>query len=152
MRPAGAEYAAVGAGGLAETDPTALVVEILSLILIFTLRFKAPRVPGALVFWALAILFIGIAIRHTRGEFGERQIPLMGVMAAFIFAAQMINFPVAGGTSGHLLGGALAANVLGPWAGILVMTTVIAVQALVFQDGGFVVMSANIFNMASSLF
>ena len=71
----------------------------------------------------------------------------MGVMAAFIFAAQMINFPVAGGTSGHLLGGALAAIVLGPWAGMLVMTAVIAVQALLFQDGGLVVMGANILNM-----
>jgi cobalt/nickel transport system permease protein len=101
----------------------------------------------SLVFWMLTILFVGLAIRNTRGELGERQIPLMGVMAAFIFAAQMINFPVAGGTSGHLLGGALAAIVLGPWAGILVMTTVIAVQALVFQDGGLVVMGANIFNM-----
>jgi cobalt/nickel transport system permease protein len=101
----------------------------------------------SLVFWVLTILFVGLAIRNTRGELGERQIPLMGVMAAFIFAAQMINFPVAGGTSGHLLGGALTAIVLGPWAGILVMTTVIAVQALVFQDGGLVVMGANIFNM-----
>jgi cobalt/nickel transport system permease protein len=68
-------------------------------------------------------------------------------MAAFIFAAQMINFPIAGGTSGHLLGGALAAIVLGPWAGILVMTTVVGVQALFFQDGGLVVLGANIFNM-----
>ena len=67
----------------------------------------------------------------------------MGVMAAFIFAAQMINFPVAGGTSGHLLGGALAAIVLGPWAGMLVMTAVIAVQALLLQDGGLLVMEAN---------
>jgi cobalt/nickel transport system permease protein len=71
----------------------------------------------------------------------------MGVMAAFIFAAQMINFPVAGGTSGHLLGGALAAITLGPWAGMLAMTAVIAVQALLFQDGGLVVMGANILNM-----
>jgi cobalt/nickel transport system permease protein len=71
----------------------------------------------------------------------------MGIMAAFIFAAQMLNFPVAGGTSGHFLGGALAAMVLGPWAGILVMTAVIAVQALLFQDGGLLVMGANIFNM-----
>jgi len=101
----------------------------------------------AAIFWALTILFVSLAIRNTRGEFGERQIPLMGVMAAFIFAAQMINFPVAGGTSGHMLGGALAAIVLGPWAGILVMTTVISVQGLVFQDGGLVVMGANIFNM-----
>ena len=101
----------------------------------------------AIVFWILAVIFIGVAVRKTRGQFGERQIPLMGVMAAFIFAAQMINFPVAGGTSGHLLGGALAAIVLGPWAGMLVMTTVIGVQALIFQDGGLVVMGANIFNM-----
>jgi cobalt/nickel transport system permease protein len=71
----------------------------------------------------------------------------MGVMAAFIFAAQMINFPVAGGTSGHLLGGTLAAITLGPWAGMLVMTAVIAVQALLFQDGGLLVMGANILNM-----
>jgi cobalt/nickel transport system permease protein len=71
----------------------------------------------------------------------------MGIMAAFIFAAQMINFPVAGGTSGHLLGGTLAAVTLGPWAGMLVMTAVIAVQALLFQDGGLLVMGANILNM-----
>ena len=71
----------------------------------------------------------------------------MGIMAAFIFAAQMINFPVAGGTSGHLLGGALAAIVLGPWAAMLVMTAVIAVQALLLQDGGLLVMGANIMNM-----
>jgi cobalt/nickel transport system permease protein len=71
----------------------------------------------------------------------------MGVMAAFIFAAQMINFPVAGGTSGHLLGGVLAAITLGPWAGMLVMTAVVAVQGLLFQDGGLLVMGANILNM-----
>jgi len=101
----------------------------------------------ALAFWAVTAVVIAIALSRTRGELGERQVPVMGVMAAFIFAAQTINFPVAGGTSGHLLGGALAAIVLGPWAGILVMTTVIAVQALVFQDGGLVAMGANIFNM-----
>jgi len=71
----------------------------------------------------------------------------MGVMAAFIFAAQMLNFPIAGGTSGHFLGGTLAAIVLGPWAGILVMTAVVGIQALLFQDGGLLVMGANIFNM-----
>jgi cobalt/nickel transport system permease protein len=88
-----------------------------------------------------------MAVRRTKGQLGERQVPLMGIMAAFIFAAQMINFPVAGGTSGHFLGGALAAIVLGPWAGMLVMTAVIVLQALLFQDGGLVVMGANIFNM-----
>jgi cobalt/nickel transport system permease protein len=72
----------------------------------------------------------------------------MGVLAAFIFAAQMLNFTVAGGTSGHLIGGALAAVLLGPWAGILTMTTVVAIQALLFQDGGLLVMGANITNIA----
>lgn len=101
----------------------------------------------SLVFWALTIAFVFVAARRVQNELGERQIPLMGIMAAFIFAAQMLNFPVAGGTSGHLLGGALAAIILGPWAGILVMTAVIGVQGLLFQDGGLVVMGANIFNM-----
>ena len=101
----------------------------------------------SLIFWAATIIMVGLAISKTNKTLGERQIPLMGIMAAFIFAAQMLNFPVAGGTSGHFLGGALAAIVLGPWAGILVMTAVVAVQALLFQDGGLLVMGANIFNM-----
>ncbi len=101
----------------------------------------------SLLCWLVAIALLAIAIRRTQGELGERQIPLMGVMAAFIFAAQMINFPVAGGTSGHLLGGALVAIALGPWAGMLVMASVIGVQALLFQDGGLLVMGANILNM-----
>jgi len=101
----------------------------------------------SLIFWAITIITVGIAISKTNKSLGEKQVPLMGIMAAFIFAAQMLNFPVAGGTSGHFLGGALAAIVLGPWAGILVMTAVIAVQGLLFQDGGLLVMGANIFNM-----
>lgn len=101
----------------------------------------------SLICWAITIVTLGFAISKTNKALGEKQIPLMGVMAAFIFAAQMINFPVAGGTSGHMLGGALAAIVLGPWAGMLVMTAVIAVQALLFQDGGLLVMGANILNM-----
>jgi cobalt/nickel transport system permease protein len=75
-------------------------------------------------------------------------VPLMGVMSAFIFAAQMLNFPVLAGTSGHLLGGALAAALLGPWAGAIVITCVLAVQCLIFQDGGLTALGANIFNMA----
>jgi cobalt/nickel transport system permease protein len=97
--------------------------------------------------WGITALVLAVAISRTNKSLGERQIPLMGIMAAFIFAAQMINFPVAGGTSGHLLGGALAAIVLGPWAGMLVMTAVIAVQGLIYQDGGLLVMGANILNM-----
>jgi cobalt/nickel transport system permease protein len=101
----------------------------------------------SVICWAITIVTLGIAISRTNKSLGERQVPLMGVMAAFIFAAQMINFPIAGGTSGHLLGGALAAIMLGPWAGMLVMTAVIAVQGLLFQDGGLLVMGANILNM-----
>ena len=97
--------------------------------------------------WGVTALTLSLAVSRSNKSLGERQVPLMGVMAAFIFAAQMINFPVAGGTSGHLLGGALAAITLGPWAGMLVMTAVIAVQALLFQDGGLLVMGANILNM-----
>ncbi len=101
----------------------------------------------ALIGWALASGAIGFALRQTRHQLGPRQIPLMGVLAAFIFSAQAINFPVAGGTSGHLLGGALAAMILGPWAAVLIMTSVIAVQALVFQDGGLLALGFNIVNM-----
>lgn len=101
----------------------------------------------SIICWAITVITLGFSISKTNRSLGEKQIPLMGVMAAFIFAAQMINFPVAGGTSGHMLGGALAAIVLGPWAGMLVMTAVIAVQALLFQDGGLLVMGANILNM-----
>jgi len=101
----------------------------------------------SLICWLITVIILAMAISRTNKSLGERQVPLMGIMAAFIFAAQMINFPVAGGTSGHLLGGALAAIVLGPWAAMLVMTAVIAVQALLFQDGGLLVMGANILNM-----
>jgi cobalt/nickel transport system permease protein len=101
----------------------------------------------SVICWAVTILLDSLAIARTNKSLGDRQVPLMGVMAAFIFAAQMINFPVAGGTSGHLLGGALAAITLGPWAAMLVMTSVIAVQGLLFQDGGLTVMGANILNM-----
>lgn len=101
----------------------------------------------SLVAWVLTLVILGIAVAKTRGEFEERLVPLAGIMAAFIFAAQMLNFPVAGGTSGHFVGAALAFIVLGPWLGLLVMTAVVAVQALLFQDGGLVVMGANILVM-----
>jgi cobalt/nickel transport system permease protein len=107
--------------------------------------FLSPLV--ALFCWIITIIVVAIAIRKTSHALGQKQIPLMGIMAAFIFAAQMINFPVAGGTSGHLLGGALAAIVLGPWPAVLVMTAVVAVQGLLFQDGGLLAMGANILNM-----
>lgn len=101
----------------------------------------------SLICWAITAVILAMAVSRSNKALGEKQVPLMGIMAAFIFAAQMLNFPVAGGTSGHLLGGALASITLGPWAGMLVMTAVIAVQALLFQDGGLLAMGANILNM-----
>ena len=103
--------------------------------------------PVAALFYLLTAAILGVAIWRTNQTLDERTVPLMGVLAAFIFAAQMMNFPIAGGTSGHLLGGALAAILLGPWAAIIVMSVVIGVQALIFQDGGLAVLGANIFNM-----
>ena len=91
---------------------------------------------------------LAYCVRRTRQTLQERFVPLMGVMGAFVFAAQMINFAVAGGTSGHLLGGALVAILLGPSAGTLVLTAVLIVQALIFQDGGLLALGANVFNMA----
>ena len=90
---------------------------------------------------------IANAIRITGNQLKEKQVPIMGVLAAFIFAAQMLNFPIAGGTSGHLMGAALAAVILGPWAGVLIMSCVLIAQCLIFQDGGLVALGANIFNM-----
>jgi len=115
---------------------------------------KAMHIPDgflslgtAVAAWVLAIAVLAYAVARTNRQLGEKQVPLMGVMAAFIFAAQMLNFPVAGGTSGHLIGGALVAILLGPWAGMLVMTAVVAVQALLFQDGGLLALGANVLNM-----
>jgi len=91
--------------------------------------------------------FVAVAAARVRRLLNERAVPMMAVLAAFIFAAQMLNFPVAGGTSGHFTGGALAAIVLGPWAATLVMTLVLVVQALLFGDGGILALGANIINM-----
>lgn len=98
--------------------------------------------------WVVAACAIGVCSRKTGRALGEKKIPVMGVTAAFIFAAQMLNFPIAGGTSGHLLGGAIAATLLGPYAGFLVITVVLAVQCFIFQDGGLTTLGANIINMA----
>jgi len=102
----------------------------------------------SIILWIISIIAIGYALRRVGQDLGERQVPLMGVLAAAIFAGQMLNFTVAGGTSGHLLGAALATILLGPWAAIIVMTTVVGIQALIFQDGGLLALGANIFNMA----
>lgn len=103
--------------------------------------------PVSLFTWIVAIVLIAVSLNRVQEEYKDRTVPLMGVCAAFIFAAQMINFPIPGGTSGHLLGGTLAGALLGPWAGTLVVTVVFIVQSVLFQDGGLTVLGANIFNM-----
>ncbi len=105
-------------------------------------------VQVSIFFWILSIIVIGYALKRVSADLGERQVPLMGVLAAAIFAGQMLNFTVAGGTSGHLIGAALATILLGPWAAMVTLTCVISVQALIFQDGGLLVLGTNIFNMA----
>jgi len=102
----------------------------------------------SVVMWIASVIVIAFAIRRLNGSLSEKDIPLMGVMAAAIFAGQMLNFTVVGGTSGHLLGAALATILLGPWAAVIVMTTVVGTQALIFQDGGLLALGTNIFNMA----
>jgi cobalt/nickel transport system permease protein len=102
----------------------------------------------SVIFWIISFVVIGIALKKAGRLLGERQVPLMGVLAAAIFAGQMLNFSVTGGTSGHLLGAAIATILLGPWPAVLVMTSVVSVQAILFQDGGLLALGANIFNMA----
>ena len=97
--------------------------------------------------YAVSVGGIANAVRLANRKLGEKHIPLMGILAAFIFAAQMLNFPVAGGTSGHLIGAALAAILLGPWAAVIIMSAVLIGQSLIFQDGGLLALGANIFNM-----
>jgi cobalt/nickel transport system permease protein len=90
---------------------------------------------------------LGTALRQAGKYLQSRRIPLIGLTAAFIFVAQMVNFPVAGGTSGHLLGATLAAVLLGPSAAVIVMSSVLIVQSFLFADGGVLALGANIFNM-----
>jgi cobalt/nickel transport system permease protein len=102
----------------------------------------------ALLSTGAAAAGVGLALRQVRKTLEPRQMPMLGLAAAFVFAAQMLNFPVAGGTSGHLVGGVLTAILLGPAAAVLVMTCVLMVQCLVFNDGGLLALGANVFNMA----
>jgi cobalt/nickel transport system permease protein len=90
---------------------------------------------------------VAYGLRRASRELDERRVPLLGVTAAFVFAAQMLNFPVAGGTSGHFLGAALAAILLGPWLACVVMSVVLVTQSFVFADGGVTALGANVLNM-----
>ncbi len=104
--------------------------------------------PTSIAFLAIAAVGVGIALVKARTDLDDRTAPMAGLVATFIFAVQMINFPILPGASGHLLGGALAAILVGPWVGALCVTIVLAVQALLFADGGLTALGANVTNMA----
>jgi len=105
-------------------------------------------IPQGVVYWIIALVFIALALRWARSEMSEEKIPLIAVLAAGIFALQSFNLPVSMGTSGHLVGGALAAIILGsPFAAVFILTLVLIVQGVLFGDGGITTMGANILNM-----
>lgn len=105
-------------------------------------------IPQAAVYWIIALIFLVLAVRWAKNEMNEDKIPLVAVLAAGIFALQGFNLPVAMGTSGHLVGGALAAIVLGsPFAAVFILTLVLIIQGFIFGDGGITTMGANIINM-----
>lgn len=106
---------------------------------------SAPVCVGTV---CLAGAGLALASRRVTAAWNDRTVPLVGVMSAFVFAGQMVNFPVAGGTSGHLLGGVLAAVLLGPHAAALVLATVLIIQCLFFQDGGISTLGANLLNLS----
>jgi cobalt/nickel transport system permease protein len=105
--------------------------------------------PTSLAVGAAAVGVLGVCVKRSGEMMEDKQAPMAGLVAAFIFAVQMVNFPVAGGTSGHLLGGALAAILVGPYLGTLCVSVVLVVQALLFADGGLSALGLNVINMAA---
>ncbi len=100
------------------------------------------------VYWIIALVFIALALRWARKELSEEKVPIVAVLAAAIFAMQAFNLPVGMGTSGHLVGGALAAIVLGsPFAAVFILSIVLIIQGVIFGDGGITTMGVNIINM-----
>ncbi|VEG53806.1 cobalamin (vitamin B12) biosynthesis protein CbiM [Mycolicibacterium aurum] len=104
--------------------------------------------PISLLFAGVALVALAVCVAKARIELDERTVPLAGLVAAFIFAVQMVNFPILPGVSGHLLGGALAAILVGPFTGALCVAIVLIVQALLFADGGVTALGTNITNMS----
>ncbi|WP_216656560.1 energy-coupling factor ABC transporter permease [Nocardioides marmotae] len=100
--------------------------------------------PTSVATGVVAAAAVGVALRKARTELDDRAAPMAGLVAAFVFAAQMINFPVGVGTSGHLMGGALAAILVGPWTGLLCVSVVLVVQALFMADGGITALGTNV--------
>lgn len=106
------------------------------------------NIPTSASFGAAAAGGVWYGLRRAAALLDDRRIPLAGLVAAFVFAAQMVNFPVASGTSGHLIGGVLAAILVGPWLGTVVLTVVLIVQGVFFADGGLSAIGLNVFNMS----
>lgn len=104
--------------------------------------------PVAAATGLISLVFLAVAVVKARTDLDDRAAPMAGLVTAFVFAVQMINFPVLPGASGHLLGGALVAILVGPWVGMICIAIVLAVQALLFADGGLTALGANILNMA----
>ncbi len=104
--------------------------------------------PTSIATGVAAAAAVGLALRGSRRELDDRAAPMAGLVATFVFAAQMLNFPVGAGTSGHLLGGALAAVLVGPWTAVLVVSVVLLVQSLLFADGGVTALGTNVILMA----
>jgi cobalt/nickel transport system permease protein len=103
----------------------------------------------ALVYYVLSAIVIGICIYKIKKDgIDEKRVPIAGLVAAGIFAAQMLNWPIPGGTSAHFVGGAAAAIILGPFLGCIAMVSVVSIQALVFGDGGITALGTNLFSMA----
>ena len=102
----------------------------------------------AAVMFGISIPLLAFSWKKVRADYPKSFAPLLAISSAFIFAAQMINFPIILGTSGHLVGGTFLAILLGPWAGMLSMTIVLLMQAVFFADGGLIAFGANVFNMA----
>ncbi|WP_028929938.1 energy-coupling factor ABC transporter permease [Pseudonocardia asaccharolytica] len=106
------------------------------------------NVPTALAFGVVAALALAVALTRARADLDDRTAPMAGLVTAFVFAVQMINFPILPGASGHLLGGALVAILVGPWVGSVAIAIVLIVQSLLFADGGITALGMNIVNMA----
>ncbi|MBN9793154.1 cobalamin biosynthesis protein CbiM [Pseudonocardia sp. TMWB2A] len=104
--------------------------------------------PTALLFAVVAVIALTVAVLRARADLDDRTAPMAGLVTAFVFAVQMINFPILPGASGHLLGGALVAILVGPWVGMIAISIVLVVQALLFADGGITALGLNITNMA----
>jgi len=98
--------------------------------------------------WVVALAIIALAVLKVNKKTDDKTVPLMAVLAAGIFVAQMLNFPIFGGTTGHLVGAALAVVLVGPWAGVMIITIILIIQCFAFGDGGLTVLGLNLTNMA----